>query len=73
MGLIGCASSKKATDESMISNGAIGDLARSSYLKGCVDALTSTYKQKSKGIFFEQCVVKAKLHQTEILEIISPK
>lgn len=69
----GCSTTKKQLKTSEISSASVGDLARSSYLKGCVDALVSKHKMKSKGLFFEQCMLKAKLHESEIREILSDK
>ena len=74
--LTSCASvNKKAQlkheiNDGQVSTGAVIDLARSSYLKGCIDGIKHLTKKQSKGVYFEFCKVKAKSHEEDILSII---
>ena len=64
---------KQLEKDYSVSNQAILDLARSSYLKGCVDAKIDETKKITKGVIFRKCVEKAKIHQKTISEIITDK
>jgi len=61
---------KNEINNGEVSTGAVIDLARSSYLKGCVEGIKHLTKKQSKGVYFDFCKVKAKLHEEEILSII---
>lgn len=61
---------KKEIDNGEVSVGSVLDLSRSSYLKGCVDGIKYLTKKETKGVVFEYCRTKAKLHEDEIKEIL---
>lgn len=66
-----CASSgtkaiKKDIDDGDVSLGAVLDLARSSYLKGCVDGMKHITKKKTYGVIFEYCKVQSIQHEKDI-------
>lgn len=53
-------------DETLVSLESAFDHMRSSYLKGCVDAL----KEIGLPLAFEHCLEKAKRHEKEVREIV---
>lgn len=67
--LISCASksTKPEYEKDLISVGSALDLARSSYIKGCV---FQGKKYNPKVAHFPECVIKAKEHQKEIHSIM---
>tara|TARA_Y100001936_G_C15867913_1_gene556037 strand:- start:542 stop:811 length:270 start_codon:yes stop_codon:yes gene_type:complete len=72
LGLTSCSSTRSIVDEvndGNISAQAVVDLARSSYLKGCVDSKNKFSPEKKKSSF-TPCLDMAKLHQEEIREIL---
>ena len=74
---ISCASHNKKlrsvvdeVNEGNISVATVLDLARSSYLKGCVDGKNTFAPEKSYKSSFGPCLSKAKQHQEEIRYIL---
>ncbi|MBD64723.1 MAG: hypothetical protein CME62_05925 [Halobacteriovoraceae bacterium] len=61
---------KKEVNDGDVSVQSILDISRSSYLKGCVEGIKHLTKKESKGIYFEFCRTKAKLHEKDIKDII---
>lgn len=59
-------------EQENISVDAVLNLARSSYLKGCVDSKNYFIPEKDKSAFVD-CMNMAKLHEKDIKEIITQK
>lgn len=65
--LTSCASFQESSE---VSDGAIINLATTSYIKGCVDGKNDIYKIKTKGRRFERCKEMSKEHRKDITEIL---
>ncbi len=77
LGLCACSSAQQKrrsvvdeVNEGNISVATVLDLARSSYLKGCVDGKNEFAPEKRSESAFDPCLMKAKEHQEEIRYIL---
>ncbi|MBC76987.1 MAG: hypothetical protein CME64_13320 [Halobacteriovoraceae bacterium] len=74
LGLVSCSTRPRSivdeVNDGNITTQTVLDLARSSYLKGCVDSKNEFAPELNKSVF-TQCVDMAKVHQEEIREILN--
>lgn len=68
----GCSTLSKHEDFEVqnLESGSVQDLARSSYLKGCVDATTESGSKPTRGKMFSKCLDRAKNHEKTIKAIL---
>lgn len=61
---------KEQMEKDDVSENAILNLTRTSYIRGCVEGIKHLTKKNSKGLYLDFCKTKAEIHESEIKEII---
>ncbi len=75
MTFMGCATSpivnlKKDIQKNDISIDSILDLAKQSYVKGCMDGMNEISKRRTAGKRLQNCIQKSKIHRQELKELL---
>ncbi|MAX65959.1 MAG: hypothetical protein CME66_03395 [Halobacteriovoraceae bacterium] len=71
LSLTSCAHWKKTQDYEVTSS--VIDLAKSSYLKGCIDGMNSIQQKFTRGVRLEKCKKLSIKHEWDLKDMLNPQ